>query len=94
MTKAIWQGTVLAESSETIMVEGTPYFPPASLNQTHFVPSNKTTVCSWKGTATYFSIQAGDQVNADAAWVYRDPKPAAAEIKDHVAFWRGVEVVA
>jgi uncharacterized protein (DUF427 family) len=92
MAKAIWQGTVLAESDKTEMVEGNHYFPPASLNQAYFQQNATTTVCPWKGTANYFDIVVAGQTNAGAAWTYPNPKPAAANIKDHVAFWRGVTI--
>ena len=92
--KAVWNGTVLAESDDTVVVEGNHYFPPASLRREFFADSDHTTVCPWKGTASYYDVVAGDQTNPNAAWVYRDPKAAAAEIKDHVAFWKGVRVEA
>ena len=90
--KAIWNGAVIAESDATVVVEGNHYFPPASLNRDHLRPSDHTTVCPWKGTAGYFDVVVGDEENPNAAWIYREPKEAAAEIRDHVAFWRGVEV--
>jgi uncharacterized protein (DUF427 family) len=94
MAKATWNGAVLAESDETVIVEGNHYFPPASLNPEFFTESSTHTVCPWKGTASYRSVVVGGEVNADAAWFYPEPKDAAAEIKDHVAFWRGVTVEA
>ncbi|MAQ93660.1 hypothetical protein B1759_00600 [Rubrivirga sp. SAORIC476] len=90
--KATWNGAVIAESDATVVVEGNHYFPPASLNRDHLRPSDHTTVCPWKGTAGYFDVVVGDEENPNAAWIYREPKEAAAEIRDHVAFWRGVEV--
>lgn len=93
MTKAIWNGVTLAESDATRVVEGNHYFPPESINQDLFRSCDKQTVCGWKGTASYYDIQVNDDVNAAAAWYYPDPKPEAAEIKDYVAFWKGVEVV-
>ena len=90
--KATWNGAVIAESDATIVVEGNHYFPPASLNRDHLRPSDHTTVCPWKGTAGYFDVVVGEAVNPNAVWIYREPKDAAAEIRDHVAFWRGVEV--
>jgi len=90
--QAIWRGTVLADSSDTVVVEGNHYFPADALRLEHFEPSKTTSVCSWKGTAHYYSIRVGADRNPDAAWYYPDPKPAAAQIRDHVAFWRGVEV--
>lgn len=92
MPRALWNGTVLAESDTFEMVEGNVYFPPGSIRREHFEPSPTHTVCSWKGTASYYHVVAGGQKNADAAWYYPDPTPDAANIKDHVAFWRGVVV--
>jgi len=92
--KAIWNGHVIAESDATVVVEGNHYFPLGSVDANVLRPSDTTSVCPWKGLASYFSIEAGGQINRDAAWVYRDPKPAAAEIRDHVAFARGVAVTA
>jgi uncharacterized protein (DUF427 family) len=92
--KAIWNGTVLAESDETIVVEGNHYFPPDSVNRDYFRASDHHTTCPWKGLASYYDVVVGDAVNENAAWYYPVPKPAAAElgITDHVAFWRGVQV--
>jgi uncharacterized protein (DUF427 family) len=90
--RAVWNGTVLAESDDTIMVEGNHYFPPESIRTEHFSPSRTTTRCHWKGTASYFTVTVDGQTNRDAAFVYRDPSAAASEIKDYVAFWRGVRV--
>jgi uncharacterized protein (DUF427 family) len=92
MPRAIWNGKVVAESDTFEEVEGNVYFPPSALKAEHFAPSATTTVCGWKGTANYYDVLVDGQRNSDAAWVYRDPKPAAANIKDHVAFWRGVKV--
>jgi len=92
--KAIWNGHVIADSDATVVVEGNHYFPLGSVDANVLRPSDTTSVCPWKGLASYFSIEAGGQINRDAAWVYRDPKPAAAEIRDHVAFARGVAVTA
>lgn len=94
MAKATWQGVVLAESDDTVVVEGNHYFPPESVNWELFEPSDTHTVCGWKGTASYHSVVVDGAVNADAAWYYPEPKDAAAEIKDRVAFWRGVTVEA
>ena len=91
--KAVWKGRVLAESANTVVVEGNHYFPPDALDRACFAPSSKTTVCPWKGTASYYTVVVDGEENPDAAWFYPDPKEAAAEIKDRVAFWRGVEVV-
>ncbi len=92
--RAVWNGAVLAESDETVVVEGNHYFPPASLKREYFSDSDTHTVCPWKGTASYYSITVDGQTNADAAWVYPQPKEAASQIADHVAFWRGVTVEA
>lgn len=90
--KAVWNGTVVAESDATVVVEGNHYFPPEAVKREYLQPSETHTVCGWKGTASYYSLRVGDATNADAAWYYPQPKEAAAEIKDHVAFWRGVTV--
>jgi uncharacterized protein (DUF427 family) len=91
--KAIWNGTIIAESNDTVVVEGNHYFPASAMVRTHLVDSDHTTVCHWKGTANYYSISAGGAVNKDAAWYYADPKPEASQIKGRIAFWRGVQVV-
>jgi len=83
---------VLAESDTYETVEGNVYFPPAALRREHFRESETHTVCGWKGTASYYDVVVGEEVNADAAWYYPEPKEAAKEIKDRVAFWRGVRV--
>ena len=90
--KATWNGTVIAESDETIVVEGNHYFPADSVKKEHFEESATTSVCPWKGTANYFSVVAGGESNTDAAWYYPSPKPDAKNIEGHVAFWKGVEV--
>jgi uncharacterized protein (DUF427 family) len=92
MARATWKGTVLAESDRTIVVEGNHYFPPDALTSKHFRTSETHTVCSWKGTASYYDVVVGGEVNKDAAWYYPTPKDAAKEITDYVAFWRGVDV--
>jgi uncharacterized protein (DUF427 family) len=92
MAKAIWQGVVIAESNNTKEIEGNVYFPPQSLNQEYFQTSDTTSVCPWKGTANYYDIKVGNEVNHDAAWTYKKPKDAAKDITEYVAFWRGVEV--
>jgi uncharacterized protein (DUF427 family) len=94
MFKAIWQDTVLAESDETTIVEGNHYFPPESVAKQYLRPSDAHTVCSWKGVASYYDIVVADVVNEQAAWYYPNPKPEAAHIRDHVAFWKGVKVIA
>lgn len=93
MAKAIWNGTVLAESDATVMVEGNHYFPLASIKQRHLRPSATQTQCFWKGTASYYDVVVDGTANPDAAWYYPDPMDAAANIRDHIAFWKGVEVV-
>ncbi|HEU5436287.1 MAG TPA: DUF427 domain-containing protein [Telluria sp.] len=92
--KAIWNGEVLADSNETVVVEGNHYFPPASLRRQFFKNSATTTVCSWKGTASYYDIDVDGKVNKDAAWFYPEPKSAASNIAGHIAFWKGVDVQA
>jgi uncharacterized protein (DUF427 family) len=94
MPKALWNGTLLAESNDCKTVEGNYYFPLDSLKKEYFTESQTTSICSWKGTANYYTITVNGDVNKDAAWVYRNPKEAAAEITNHVAFWKGVEVKA
>lgn len=90
--KAIWNNKVLAQSDETIFLENNHYFPPESLNREFFESSNHTTDCPWKGRANYYTLQIGEETNRDAAWFYPEPKEAAKEIKNYVAFWKGVKV--
>ena len=90
--KATWNGVVLAESAETIVVEGNHYFPPDSLKMEHFRPSSHHTTCGWKGEASYYHIEAVGKTNENAAWVYPTPKDAARQIAGYVAFWKGVQV--
>ena len=92
--KAIWNGTVVAESDDIVQVEGNAYFPAESLDRTLVTDSPHTSVCPWKGAANYLNLAVGGRTNENAVWYYRDPKPAAAEIKGRVAFWKGVEIVA
>jgi uncharacterized protein (DUF427 family) len=92
MATASWNGEVIAESEDTVVVENNHYFPVDSVKDGVLSASKATSVCPWKGTASYYSVTAGGQTNADAAWYYPAPKAAAAEIKDRVAFWKGVEV--
>ena len=92
--QAIWNNAVIADSGDTVVVEGNHYFPADSLKREHFRDSSKQTTCPWKGTASYYDVIVGDQVNAGAAWYYPEPKSAAAEIRGRVAFWRGVTVKA
>jgi len=91
--KAIWNNQIIAESNETVVVENNHYFPKSSIKEDRFRESEKTSTCPWKGTANYYSIVVDGKTNEDAAWYYKEPKLAAKEIKDHVAFWKGVEVV-
>ena len=90
--KAVWNDVVLAESDETKVVEGNRYFPPDSIKKEFFKPSPTHSVCPWKGTASYYTVEVNGKTNPDAAWYYPAPKDAAKEIVDHVAFWKGVEV--
>jgi len=90
--KAIWNGTTIAESDETVVVEGNHYFPREAVNSDYLTDSNTHTTCPWKGLASYFTLTVDGKTNPDAAWYYPDPKPAASEIKDRVAFWKGVRV--
>jgi len=90
--KAVWNGEVIAESDDTVVVEGNHYFPAAALRKEFFAASSRTSICPWKGEASYYDVEVGGSVNAGAAWYYPEPRPAAAEIQDRVAFWRGVEV--
>jgi len=92
--QAIWDGVVVAETDKFEKVEGNVYFPPSSIKSEFFKPAEKTTVCGWKGTANYYSLEVNGKVNPSAAWVYKDPKPAAANIKHYIAFWNGVQVKA
>jgi len=92
MTKAMWEGAVLAESDKTVEVEGNQYFPPESIRTEYFRPSDNRSVCPWKGTASYYDLDVNGKRNAGAAWYYPDPKPAAKQIKGYVAFWKGVKV--
>ncbi|HET9532799.1 MAG TPA: DUF427 domain-containing protein [Blastocatellia bacterium] len=90
--KAIWRDAVLAESDKTEVVEGNHYFPPDAINREYFSESQTHTTCPWKGEASYYDVVVNGEVNRDAAWYYPEPKPAASNIKDHIAFWRGVTV--
>jgi uncharacterized protein (DUF427 family) len=90
--RAIWNNVVLAESDETVVIEGNHYFPPDSVRVEFLRASEKHTTCPWKGKASYYDVVAGGQVNKDAAWYYPEVKEAAAQIKGHVAFWKGVRV--
>jgi uncharacterized protein (DUF427 family) len=93
MTKrAVWNDQIIAESDDTIVVEGNHYFPPGSVREEFLRPSNTTSVCPWKGTASYYTLAANDTENPDAAWYYPNPLEAASNITGYVAFWRGVTV--
>ena len=94
MAKASWAGELIAESNATVVVEGNQYFPLDGVKKDFLKPSGHTSICPWKGTARYYHIEVNGLKNENAAWYYPDPKPAAAEIKDHVAFWKGVRVEA
>ena len=94
MAQAVWNGTVIAESDDTIIVEGNHYFPPAAIRSEYFERSPHTTVCGWKGVASYYDVVVDGNRNGGAAWYYPNPKPAASDIKGYVAFWRGVAVEA
>ena len=90
--QAIWNGEVIAESNDTVEVEGNLYFPVESVNMKYMRPSDTHTNCPWKGKASYYSIEVGGEKNIDAAWYYPDPKEAASDLKGRVAFWKDVEV--
>lgn len=90
--KAIWNGTIVAESDATVVVEGNHYFPPDAIARRFFRESDTHTTCSWKGVASYYDLVVDGAVNRDAAWTYPEPKAAAQQIAHHVAFWRGVEI--
>jgi uncharacterized protein (DUF427 family) len=92
MVKAIWEGTVLAETEDIVVLEGNSYFPANAIHQEYFMPSRHTTFCPWKGTANYYDVEVNGKKNPAAAWYYPEPSPAANEIRGRVAFWRGVEV--
>ncbi|MDE2038431.1 MAG: DUF427 domain-containing protein [Elusimicrobia bacterium] len=91
--KAIWKGAVIAESARTVVIEGNHYFPADDVRREYLKPSTHTTVCPWKGTASYYDVVVGGEINREAAWCYAEPKEAAKQIRGRVAFWRGVEVV-
>ena len=90
--KAIWHNEILAESDDTIVVEGNHYFPPDAINREYFRQSDTHTTCPWKGEASYYDIVVNGNANKDAAWYYPEPKEAARQIKDYIAFWKGVRV--
>ncbi|MEQ8583856.1 MAG: DUF427 domain-containing protein [Marinoscillum sp.] len=90
--KAFWNGQLIAESNETVVVENNHYFPSSAIKQTFFKPSNTHTVCPWKGTASYYTLEVDGKTNTDAAWYYPETSELAKHIKGYVAFWKGVEV--
>lgn len=90
--KAIWNGKVIAESNETLNIEGNQYFPETSIIKEYFIPNETHTVCPWKGKASYYTLNVDGQKNPDAAWYYPEPSPLASKIKNYVAFWKGVQV--
>ena len=92
--KAIWNNKIIAESDVTIIVENNHYFPEDSVKKEYFIKSETKTLCPWKGNASYYDVVVDGERNSDAAWYYADPKSAAKEIQNHVAFWKGVEIVA
>ena len=92
MIRAVWNGAVLAEAAETVQLEGNDYFPLETVHREFLSDSPTTTVCPWKGTAHYYSVTVDGQVNPDAVWFYPDPSSRAAQIRDHVAFWKGVRI--
>ena len=93
MPRAAWNNIVIAQTERFETVEGNIYFPPESLDMQYFRSSDNRSICPWKGEASYYDIVVGGQVNKDGAWYYPAPKPAAANIAGHVAFWRGVQVI-
>ncbi len=92
--KAIWNGQVIAESGDTITIEGNHYFPADAIRKEYFKPSTTHTTCSWKGTASYYTLEVDGKKNADAAWFYPSPKDKAKNIEGYIAFWKGVQITA
>jgi uncharacterized protein (DUF427 family) len=90
--RATWNNAVIADSGQTVVVEGSHYFPADSVNREYLQPSTTRTHCPWKGEASYYNLVINGETNKDAAWYYPEPKDAAAEIKDRIAFWRGVKI--
>jgi uncharacterized protein (DUF427 family) len=90
--QAVWNGTVIAESERTVVVEGNHYFPPEDVHPAYLEPSSRHTVCPWKGTASYYDVVVDGERNRNAAWYYPSPSRAAVQIKDRIAFWHGVKV--
>ncbi len=91
--KAIWNNQIIAESDKTIIVENNHYFPKDSVNMDFMIDSNTESICPWKGQASYYTIVVGDKKNVDAAWFYQNPRPLAKNIKNYIAFWKGVEII-
>jgi len=92
MVKAVWNGETIADSADTVVVEGNHYFPAAAVRPEVLKPSDTSSKCHWKGTARYYSLEVAGKENKDAAWYYPEPMPAASQIKDRIAFWKGVRV--
>ena len=90
--KAVWNNEVIAESDDTVVIEGNHYFPTSALNKDYLLDSETTSHCPWKGDASYYSLVVNGESNVDAVWYYKDPKPKAAAIANHAAFWKGVEI--
>ena len=90
--KAIWNGAVIAQSDDLVVVEGNQYFPASSLNRDYVTFSNHKSTCPWKGQASYYSLLVNGEMNTDAAWYYANPKPQAEDVRDRVAFWKGVKI--
>ncbi|MCH8226828.1 MAG: DUF427 domain-containing protein [Proteobacteria bacterium] len=90
--KAIWNQQLIAESDDTVVVEGNHYFPADSVQREFLQDSTTTTICPWKGTANYYTLMVDGQSNPDAAWYYADPKPAADQVRGRIAFWKGVQI--
>jgi len=91
--KAQWNDKIIADSKHTVRIEGNEYFPPDSVHMEFLKESSTTSVCPWKGTASYFHLEVDGETNEDAAWYYPEPKEAAASIKNHIAFWKGVKII-
>jgi len=91
--KATWNGEIIAESNDTIIIEGNHYFPPQSIKEEYFSPTETHTTCPWKGRASYYSVDVNGNTNADAAWYYPEVSELAKGIKGYIAFWKGVKVI-
>ena len=90
--EAKWNGKIIAKSNETIIIEGNHYFPPASINKEYFNENTHSSICPWKGTASYLDVAVDGKINKNAAWYYPQPSVRAKQIKDYIAFWHGVEI--